>query len=66
MSVFSNILDENSRNLRNEIPCDDGIASPINDDDEEFLTKSNRVLLVGADSNSSLKNLMTQYSYQGI
>ncbi|AEE80378.2 putative protein [Arabidopsis thaliana] len=64
MSVFSNILDENSRNLRNEIPCDDGIASPINDDDEEFLTKSNRVLLVGADSNSSLKNLMTQYSYQ--
>lgn len=68
MSVSANLLDENYRNLRKEVPCDDGIGSPINDDDEEFPTTSIRVLLVDADSNSLLliKNLMTQYSYQGI
>ncbi|CAL9245366.1 unnamed protein product [Arabidopsis halleri] len=66
MSVSANLLDENYRNLRKEVPCDDEIGSPINDDDEEFPTTSVRVLLVDADSNSLLliKNLMTQYSYQ--
>lgn len=69
MSVSSDILDDNSRNLRKVVlPCDDDLESPINEDDEEFPTTSIRVLLVDADSNSLLlmKNLMAQYSYQGI
>ncbi|XP_023638977.1 putative two-component response regulator ARR20 [Capsella rubella] len=68
MSVPSNILDEISGNLRKDVlVCDDEIESPIeDDDDEEFPTTTIRVLLVDADSNSSLlmKNLMEQYSYQ--
>lgn len=70
MSVPSNILKEKSRNLlREEEPCYGAIESPIDDDDDEdFPTTSVRALLVDADPNSSLvmKNLMTQFSYQGI
>lgn len=68
MSVSSNKFDESFRKLlQEEVAYDDEIESPI-DDDDEFPTTSIRVLLVDADSNSLLfmKNLMTEFSYQGI
>lgn len=68
MSVSSNRLDESFHKLLQvEVTYDDEIESPI-DHDEEFPTTRIRVLVVDADSNYLLfmKNLMTQFSYQGI
>ena len=69
MSVSSNILKENSRDLlREEEPGDDEVEFPINDEDEDFSITSIRIVLVDSDPESLclMKNLMTQYSYQGI
>lgn len=69
MSVSSNILKENSRDLlREEEPGDDEFEFPINDEDEELPTTSIRIVLVDSDPKSLclMKNLMTQFSYQGI
>lgn len=66
MSVSSNILNENSRDLlRQEELCDDEIQSPL---DEEFPATSIRVLLVDSDLKSLrlMKSIMTKFSYQGI
>ncbi|WZZ18204.1 hypothetical protein YC2023_111293 [Brassica napus] len=67
MSVSSNILKENSRDLlREEEPGDDEVEFPINDEDEDFSITSIRIVLVDSDPESLclMKNLMTQYSYQ--
>ncbi|KAG2258949.1 hypothetical protein Bca4012_022017 [Brassica carinata] len=67
MSVSSNLLKENSRDLlREEELGDDEVEFPINDEDEEFSITSIRIVLVDSDPKSLclMKNLMTQFSYQ--
>ncbi|KAF8074448.1 hypothetical protein N665_1101s0010 [Sinapis alba] len=67
MSVSSNILKENSRDLlREEEPGDDEVKFPKNNEDEEFSITSIRIVLVDSDPKSLclMKNLMTQFSYQ--
>lgn len=70
MSVSSNLLKENSRDLlrEEEAAGDDEVEFPINDKDEEFSITSIRIVLVDSDPKSLclMKNLMTQFSYQGI
>ncbi|KAF3573339.1 hypothetical protein F2Q69_00062489 [Brassica cretica] len=67
MSVSSNILKENSRDLlREEEPGDAEVEFPIDDEDEDFSITSIRIVLVDSDPESLclMKNLMTQFSYQ--